>query len=105
MKEHGGSIINMSSRSGIVGIPEACAYASSKAEIRNYTKSVALYCAENGYKIRCNSLHPGAILIEMWDPMLGDDAKMCQKNIDALASNIPLGVMGKPMDVAYAVIY
>ena len=62
MKEHGGSIINMSSRSGLVGIPGASAYASSKAAIRNHTKTVALYCAEQGYKIRCNSLHPGAIL-------------------------------------------
>ena len=40
-----GSIINMSSRSGLVGIPGAAAYASSKAAIRNHSKSVALYCA------------------------------------------------------------
>ena len=46
MKAKGaGSIINMSSRSGLVGIPGAAAYASSKAAIRNHTKSVALYCA------------------------------------------------------------
>ena len=42
MKPNGiGSIINISSRSGLVGIPNACAYASSKAAIRNHTKSVA----------------------------------------------------------------
>ncbi len=40
-----GAIINISSRSGLVGIPMASAYASSKAAIRNHTKSVALYCA------------------------------------------------------------
>lgn len=51
MKEHGGSIINMSSRSGLVGIPDAAAYASSKAAVRNHTKSVALYCAKNKYHI------------------------------------------------------
>jgi 3(or 17)beta-hydroxysteroid dehydrogenase len=39
----GGSIINMSSRSGMVGVPAAAAYASSKAAVRNHTKSVALY--------------------------------------------------------------
>jgi NAD(P)-dependent dehydrogenase (short-subunit alcohol dehydrogenase family) len=52
-----GSIINISSRSGLVGIPTAAAYASSKAAIRNHTKTVALYCAEQGLPIRCNSIH------------------------------------------------
>ena len=48
MKAKGnGSIINISSRSGLVGIPGAAAYASSKAAIRNHTKSVALYCAQH----------------------------------------------------------
>lgn len=40
-----GAIINIASRSGGVGIPGATAYASSKAAIRNHTKTVALYCA------------------------------------------------------------
>ncbi|MBT0959320.1 SDR family oxidoreductase [Alphaproteobacteria bacterium KMM 3653] len=66
-----GSIINMSSRSGMVGIPGAAAYASSKAGIRNHSKTVALYCAQEGLNIRCNSIHPGAILTPMWEAMLG----------------------------------
>ena len=66
------SIVNISSRSGMVGIPAAAAYASSKAAVRNHTKSVALYCAEKGYPIRCNSIHPGAILTPIWEAMLGD---------------------------------
>ena len=65
------SIINISSRSGIVGIPGAAAYAASKAAIRNHTKTVALYCCQQGYNIRCNSIHPAVILTPMWDPMLG----------------------------------
>lgn len=60
-----GSIINISSRSGIVGIPAATAYASSKAAVRNHTKSVALYCAEQRLPVRCNSIHPAAILTPM----------------------------------------
>lgn len=68
----GGSIVNVSSRSGLVGIPAAAAYASSKAAIRNHTKTVALYCAGQGLAIRCNSIHPAAILTPMWEPMLGD---------------------------------
>lgn len=72
MKSAGtGSIINISSRSGIVGIPGAAAYASSKAAIRNHTKTVALYCAQQGWSIRCNSIHPAAILTPMWEPLLG----------------------------------
>jgi 3(or 17)beta-hydroxysteroid dehydrogenase len=105
MKAQGGSIINMSSRSGVVGIPAACAYASSKAAVRNHTKSVALYCAGEGYNIRCNSLHPGAVLTPIWDSMLGENKVEREKVIDQIASGIPLGHMGEPLDVANAVLY
>lgn len=99
-----GSIVNISSRSGLVGIPAATAYASSKAAVRNHTKSVALYCAENGYGIRCNSIHPGAILTPMWDAMLGKGEARNQA-IKAVANDVPLQVMGEPLDVAYAALY
>lgn len=105
MKQHGGSIVNISSRSGLVGIPAACAYASSKAAVRNHTKSVALYASSQGYNIRCNSLHPGAILTPMWDPMLGSDEVSRKQAIAAIAQDIPLGVMGEAQDVAYAALY
>lgn len=100
----GGSIVNMSSRSGLVGIPTAVAYAASKAAIRNHTKSVALYCAEQRLNIRCNSLHPGAVLTPMWDMMLGTGAER-EAAIHEIASGIPLGHMGDPTDVAHAVVY
>lgn len=99
-----GSIVNISSRSGIVGIPGAAAYASSKAAVRNHTKTVALYCAEKGYAIRCNSIHPGAILTPMWDAMLGEgDAK--EQAIKEIAKDIPLNAMGEAKDVAYAALF
>lgn len=101
--EHG-SIINISSRSGLVGIPGAAAYAASKAAMRNHTKSVALYCCEKGYKIRCNSIHPAAILTPLWDPMLGTGPNR-EKNIKAIAKDIPMKQMGMPDDVAYAALY
>lgn len=104
MKERGGSIVNISSRSGIVGIPGAVAYASSKASVRNHTRSVALFCAEKGYKIRCNSVHPAAIMTPMWDTMLGEGEQR-QKIIDEIEAGIPLGHFGEPMDVAYAILY
>ncbi len=94
-----GSIINISSRSGLVGIPMASAYASSKAAIRNHSKTVALYCAQNGWDIRCNSIHPAAILTPMWEPMLGSgpdrDARMA-----ALVADTPLKRFGRAEEVA-----
>lgn len=99
-----GSIVNISSRSGVVGIPQMAAYAASKAAVRNHTKSVALYCAEQGYNIRCNSIHPGAILTPMWDPMLGEGEQR-EQMIREIGSQVPLGRMGTPLDVAYAVVY
>jgi 3(or 17)beta-hydroxysteroid dehydrogenase len=98
------AIVNISSRSGMVGIPWLTAYASSKASVRNHTKSVALYCTEKNYKIRCNSIHPGAILTPMWDPMLGD-IKRRDAVISQVSSEIPLGHMGVADDVAYGALY
>lgn len=104
MKEKGGSIVNISSRSGMVGIPAAVAYASSKASVRNHTKSVALYCAEKGYNIRCNSIHPAAIMTPMWEAMLGEGEQR-KKIITDIEAGIPLGHFGEPMDVAYGILY
>ena len=94
-----GSIINMSSRSGIVGIPAAAAYAASKAGVRNHTKTVALYCAEQGLAIRCNSIHPGAVLTPMWEPMLGDGPDRADR-MAAFVADTPLRRFGKPEEVA-----
>jgi NAD(P)-dependent dehydrogenase (short-subunit alcohol dehydrogenase family) len=100
MKSSGrGSIINISSRSGMVGIPGAAAYAASKAAIRNHTKTVALYCADQGWNIRCNSLHPAAILTPMWEPFLGSDAQR-ETRMAALVSDVPMRRFGLPAEVA-----
>lgn len=100
MKGRGaGSIINISSRSGIVGIPAAAAYASSKAAIRNHSKTVALYCAQQGWRIRCNSVHPAAILTPMWEPMLGDGPDR-EARMAAFVADTPLKRFGEPEEVA-----
>ena len=100
MKQAGtGAIINMSSRSGLVGIPGAAAYASSKAAIRNHSKTVALYCAQQGWKIRCNSVHPAAILTDIWEGMVGNgpdrEARMAK-----LVADTPLRRFGRVEEVA-----
>jgi NAD(P)-dependent dehydrogenase (short-subunit alcohol dehydrogenase family) len=94
-----GSIINISSRSGLVGIPGAAAYASSKAAIRNHTKTVALYCAEQGLNVRCNSIHPAAILTPMWEPMLGTGPER-EERMAQFVRDTPLRRFGSPEEVA-----
>ena len=94
-----GSIINISSRSGLVGIPAAAAYALSKAAIRNHSKTVALYCSQQGWKIRCKLIHPAAILTPIWEPMLGSSPDRGAK-MQALVADTPLKRFGMPDEVA-----
>jgi len=105
MKAKGtGSIINMSSRSGLVGIPGAAAYAASKAAIRNHTKSVALYAAQSGWKIRCNSIHPGAIMTPMWAAMVGDGPGH-EERMAAIVADTPFKRFGTVEEVGALAVY
>jgi NAD(P)-dependent dehydrogenase (short-subunit alcohol dehydrogenase family) len=99
-----GSIVNISSRSGLVGIPGAAAYASSKAAIRNHSKSVALWCAGQGLEIRCNSVHPAAIMTPMWDAMLGSGPER-EERIAAMVKDTPLKRFGTVEEVAALVVF
>lgn len=100
MRQKGeGAIINISSRSGMVGVPLAAAYASSKAAIRNHTKSVALYAAGQGLNIRCNSIHPAAIMTPMWEPMLGEGEDRAAREAE-IVSTTPLRRFGRVEEVA-----
>lgn len=94
-----GAIVNVSSRSGMVGVPGAAAYASSKAAVRNHTKSVALYAVQQGWRVRCNSVHPAAILTPMWEPMLGDEEGR-EARMEALVADTPMRRFGAPEEVA-----
>jgi NAD(P)-dependent dehydrogenase (short-subunit alcohol dehydrogenase family) len=105
MRRHGsGSIVNIGSRSGLVGIPGAAAYASSKAAVRNHTRTVALYCAGEGLDVRCNAILPAAILTPMWEPMLGDGPDR-EERMRALTRDTPLGRFGTVDEVAQAAVY
>ncbi|WPB81944.1 SDR family oxidoreductase [Archangium violaceum] len=99
-----GSIINISSVAGLVGVDTLPAYCSSKAGVRLLTKSVALHCARKGYGIRCNSVHPTFIETPMVDGLasLGGDMAAGKAKLSRM---IPLGHLGEPDDVAYAVLY
>lgn len=99
-----GAIINIGSRSGLVGIPRAAAYAASKAAIRNHTRTVALYAAEEKLPVRCNVIHPAMILTPMWEPMLGSGPEREQRIAD-LVRDTPLRRPGQPQDVAALAVY
>ncbi|MBW4495365.1 MAG: glucose 1-dehydrogenase [Oscillatoria princeps RMCB-10] len=104
MKDSGGAIVNVSSLAGEIGTAMAVAYGASKASLSQFSKSVALYCAQQGYKIRCNSILPGAIFTPLWDAFLGNEAEREQR-LKEIRETIPLKVWGEPDDVACAVLY
>lgn len=98
MKEHGGTIVNISSIEGMIGDPTVPAYNAAKGGVRLLTKSVALECAEKGYAIRVNSIHPGVIATPLIDHL--DDATK-QFYID----KHPMGRLGKPEEVAKMAVF
>lgn len=99
-----GSIINIGSRSGLVGIPGASAYAASKAAVRNHTKTVALYAAERGWTIRCNVIQPAAILTPMWEPLLGTGPDRTARMAE-FVRDTPLKRFGTPEEVAALAVH
>ena len=105
MKEFGaGSIINLSSVSGMIGGFNLAAYNSSKGAVRMLTKSVALHCARAGYGIRCNSIHPTFIETPMLESMIRDSPDP-EKARQTLVRQVPLSRIGKPDDVANMIVY
>jgi 3(or 17)beta-hydroxysteroid dehydrogenase len=102
MKEAGsGSIINMCSTASIQGAPMVFAYAASKSAIRGMTKSVAVLSAQNGYGVRCNSIHPG----NMRTPMLDGVQEIVKENDPVAATAMESIWVGEPLDVANMVLF
>lgn len=99
----GGSIINVSSISGIIAGHNLATYNSAKAAVRHLSKSVALHCAHERNNIRCNSVHPAFIDTPILDGLA--PASDRESVLDKLGRQIPLGRVGQPEDVAYAVLY
>ena len=99
-KAGGGSIVNTSSLAAFVGTPALSAYGASKGAVRQFTKTVAMDCARKGYKVRCNSVHPGIIMTPMGQGILPND-KAKQRAL----KSIPIGEFGAPEDIAYGILY
>ncbi len=102
-KGDGGSIVNVSSISGIIAGHNLAAYNSAKAAVRHLSKSVALHCAHERNNIRCNSVHPAFIDTPILDGLVGGQDRKAA--LEKLGRQIPLGRVGQPEDVAYAVLY
>jgi len=105
----GGAIINLSSDAGLVATPDGVAYGASKAAVRHLTTSVALHCARNGSRIRCNSVHPGVILTPMVHRIIRDLAKKrgvpVEQVLQEFKAEIPQGEFQEPEDIAHAVLF
>lgn len=102
MKAHQpGSIVNISSIAGLIAGHNMGAYNAAKAGVWLFSKSVALHCARRGYDIRSNSVHPTFIRTPILEGLFSQAENAEQK----LARQVPLGRIGEPDDVAYAVLY
>ena len=94
-----GSIINMSSTSGITGSPFEVAYTASKGSVRLFTKSAALYTAKDN--IRINSVHPATTDTSMVE-VLWESNKDLRKTV---TENVPLGRLADPIEIAKAILF
>jgi len=95
----GGSIVNISSQLGLVGMDDSSPqYTASKGAVRLLTKTTALQYARE--RIRANSVHPGPIVTPMTERRRADPA-----TYQRMLSRIPLGRYGEAEEVAYAVLY
>lgn len=83
------------------GDPNLFAYNASKGGVRLLTKSAALDCAQKGYDIRVNTIHPGYVSTPLVDNLVKDDPKAN----DHLVSLHPMGRLGKPEEIANLALY
>ena len=99
----GGSIVNLSSIAGLIGVGNLAAYHASKGAVRLMTKNDAVTYAPE--QIRVNSIHPGHI----WTPMVENHLRATSPDLEAAKAAAgavhPIGHMGEPDDIAWAVIW
>jgi len=104
MKRSGGSIVNISSVSGLVGGHNLAAYNASKGAVRLLSKSVALHGARLNPQVRCNSVHPTFLEGAMTDALIKPAANPDEMKA-RMTRDIPLRRFGKPSEVAEMCVY
>jgi len=102
VKGKGGSIVNISSTYGIVGVPGFAAYCASKGAVRMLTKSTAIEHAAQG--VRANSIHPGAIDTPMLQDVI-NTSEDPEATRTWLSGQQPTGRLGQPEDIAWGCVY
>ena len=100
-----GAIVNVGSMLALRPGGGFAAYCASKAAVTTLTKCIALDCAANGWPIRANTVHPGAIRTPMFqrylDMIPGTDAE-----VEAMfVTSHPVGRIGEPGEVADAILF
>lgn len=100
-KSDAGSIINMSSTASHIGYPPFFAYSAAKGAVRSMSKSIAVHCQDQGYKVRCNTLHPSSIET----PMIQGAEGRAGEEHDIPDGVLPAGATGSPEDVASLVVF
>ncbi len=95
----GGSIVNLSSVAGLIGLATCVAYGAAKGGVRIMSKALAAELGKDN--IRCNSVHPGVI----WTNMQAAAGNGSRATADNLADGLPLGRVGEPDDIANCILY
>ncbi|MDQ2724473.1 MAG: SDR family oxidoreductase [Actinomycetota bacterium] len=94
----GGSIVNLSSVSGLVGTPRRAAYAASKGALDAATRSLAMELGSSG--IRVNSVAPGAVDTDLWAKN-----RAVPGVVETIEGQTPLGRWGVPDDIADVIVF
>jgi NAD(P)-dependent dehydrogenase (short-subunit alcohol dehydrogenase family) len=102
---NGGSIVNVASTLSSKVLAQKIAYCASKAALTHMTKAIALHCAKAGYRIRCNSVHPGAIDTPMNDELLPNFGHDRQAMLAEIGKFQALGRVADPAEVASAIVF
>ena len=98
-----GSIVNVSSVAALIGSAGPTAYCAAKGAVRLLSKSVALYCAEKKYGIRCNSVHPGGVDTPIFNPLW--QAMGHEQGRAMMGSHHPIGDMADPEDLGELILW
>jgi len=98
-----GSIVNVSSVAALIGSAGPTAYCAAKGAVRLLSKSVALYCAEKKYGIRCNSVHPGGVDTPIFNPLW--QAMGHEQGRAMLGAHHPIGDMADPEDLGQLILW
>jgi NAD(P)-dependent dehydrogenase (short-subunit alcohol dehydrogenase family) len=99
----GASVILTSSVTSITGTPAFSVYSASKAAVRNFVRSWVLDLKGRG--IRVNAVSPGPIRTPGLVELAGPEASAQQGLLDYMASQVPLGRVGEPEEIAKAVLF